>query len=147
MMSAPTLYLANFASLRRPDPAVVGTGRRWTAMARPRLWERGHGRVLGVSPPPDALRAVQAGTITPTRYFAVCRERFAAWASAGLLVPERLCGESADGWVDDVADGDFIGCSCARDAALRGECHLFHAAPFLVRAGWRVVLHGQEVTP
>lgn len=143
----PTLYLANFASLRKADPAVVGTGRRWTAMARPRWWERGEGRIDVLCPNRESLVAAKAGDLAPEQYFEHYRARLARWGGVGVLDPGRLCAEDAGGWIVDVDDSDFIGCACARDAALRGECHLFHAAPFLVRAGWRVVLHGVEWPP
>lgn len=147
----PTLFLANFSTLRRADPAVVGTGRRWTAMAAPRRWEMGDGRVAALCPLPEDLRGVQSGRFTAEEYF----ERFRAGVGTRLwsLGPGLLSAHPSPNHWDrypapaTVADGDFIGCACARDAALRGECHLFHAAPFLVRAGWRVVLHGVEWPP
>lgn len=40
-----------------------------------------------------------------------------------------------------IADGDTLCCACAKGA----DCHRRWAAPFLVRAGWRVVLDGVEV--
>lgn len=44
-----------------------------------------------------------------------------------------------------VADGDSLLCACSRTDAAVARCHRAWAAPFLARAGWRVVLDGAEV--
>jgi hypothetical protein len=45
-----------------------------------------------------------------------------------------------------VQPGDILCCSCSAKDALAGKCHRAWAAPFLVRAGWDVVLDGQPFT-
>jgi len=45
-----------------------------------------------------------------------------------------------------VADGDTLCCACSAANAARDLCHRAWAAPYLVRAGWRVLLDGVEVT-
>ena len=57
------------------------------------------------------------------------------------LEPWRL-GVVADDGLWFVQDGDTLTCTCAKGV----DCHRRWAAPFLVKAGWRVVLDGVEVT-
>lgn len=135
----PTIYLGNWSG-----KASHGPGRKWTAMARPRHWERGEGTVWEITPKEEDLLAVKAGRITEEEYF----ERFRASveANSSRLSPGSLQGGLPGGWVEadwiPLQDGDSILCACSKEAALAGKCHLTHAAPFLLRAGWRVRLHG-----
>lgn len=148
-MADPRIFLANFSSLRKADPAIVGTGRRWTAMAKPRRWEYGEGYVSDLAPEAHLLDLAKSGLMTADEYFRQYRQKIEG--RCGRLRPGALQAGGANfdvggGWVD-VSDGDFIGCACARDAALAGLCHLAHAAPYLARAGWDVCLHGRRVRP
>lgn len=46
--------------------------------------------------------------------------------------------EGGPGW--PVEDGDALLCTCSRKEAAAGRCHRAWAAPWLERAGWKVVL-------
>ena len=139
MSDRPTIHLTNWSS-----PKFHGPGRKWTIMARPRAWEHGDGQVRNLMPPLHLLRAVKDGSITVGAYFAELEREWAR--SASLLAPGLLRWVSRDMGIDvdagDVEDGDTLCCACARGA----PCHRRAAAPFLVRAGWRVILDGVEVT-
>jgi hypothetical protein len=47
----------------------------------------------------------------------------------------------------EVTDGDTICCACSRTKAAAGECHRVWAAEALARAGWRIILDGEELKP
>lgn len=61
-MSRPTLYLSNWSSAR--TPGHHGPGRKLCAMAAPRRWEFGDGRVRMVAPDAHDLADLRAGLIT-----------------------------------------------------------------------------------
>ena len=140
----PTLHLTNWASR-----SLHGPGRRWTIMAAPRRFERGDGVVPDFTPPLSLLRQLKAERVTEDAYFAELTRRWdAGWVRDGSnpFSPRRLLASPALGeWVV-VADGDSLLCSCSREKAAVGRCHRATAAPFLFRAGWRVILDGVEVT-
>lgn len=148
MSDRPTLYLTNWSSRRHHGP-----GRKLTIMARPRAWEHGEGAVGILLPDAGALVAVKARRMTADEYFSRFREDL-AWATrergdggelrGNPLAPGRLSYQPV--WSipkGSVADGDTLLCACAVGA----PCHRREAAPFLVRAGWRVILDGVEVDP
>lgn len=108
-------------------------------MANPRWWERGAGEVSCFVPPLDWLRDVKAGTLHPDNYFAWLRFR---WTSATALHAPGMLVAHGGGASAPVLDGDTLCCACAVGA----PCHRREAAPFLVRAGWRVVLDGVVVS-
>ena len=112
-------------------------------MTAPRYWETGDGRVPDLLPRFADLRLLRDEQITMDEY----RERFQAAMDerAARLDPESLYTVAGGGTL--VRDGDTLCCACSREAAAKGECHRVWAAEALVRAGWRVVLDGQEVTP
>ena len=147
----PTLYLSNFASHR--TPGVHGPGRLYTIMARPRKWEHGAGRVSAFVPPdPDELvRVIAARRQGLTDLVGAYREGvIRAWAlnyEDYGHAPGELLAYCADGVEAPVLDGATLCCACSVDEARAGRCHRAWAAPFLVRAGWRVVLDGVEVSP
>lgn len=136
MSDRPTIHLTNWSS-----PKLHGPGRKWTIMARPRAWEHGEGSLWALLPMEEDLLSVKAGTMSVADYRARCETRFTTYADA--LIPGVLRDGRARhaGKPLVVADGDTLCCACGRGA----ECHRRWAAPFLVRAGWRVILDGVEV--
>ena len=138
-MNKPTIYLTNWSSKRRHGP-----GRKLTIMARPRAWERGEGSVTLLTPVLSMLDGLKSGRISPAAYFASFRGDLEAVSSGTTnhLSPGVLGVETGDPQLGRVADGDSLLCACAVGA----PCHRREAAPYLVRAGWRVLLDGVEVT-
>lgn len=144
----PTLYVTNWSSRKLHGPYP---GRKWTIMARPRKWEHGEGGILVLTPSPHdlteglMLRALSdRGSEREAASMRVYREAMEQrWEQAAdLLRPGGLVALDGDGWRHLVGDRDSLLCACARSA----ECHRRWAVPFLRRAGWRVVLDGEEVT-
>ena len=137
-MDKPTLYLTNWSSRKHHGP-----GRKFTIMARPRAWEHGEGRVPVLLPSVADLLDVKAGRITEALYFHRFSAQVEACEASGVLAPGRLGAllTSPTEHADPVADGDTLLCSCACGA----PCHRRAAVPFLIRAGWRVILDGMEV--
>lgn len=138
MPDRPTVHVTNWSSRR-----LHGPGRRLSIQAFPPAWcrESMDGVVPLLQPDPVRLMAVRRGTLDLAAYRA---ELEARWdGRADRLAPGRLAaqvhGSNLLGWVQD---GDTLLCTCAVAVARRGECHRAWAAPFLVRAGWRVVLDG-----
>lgn len=151
MSDRPTLHLTNWASRSQHGP-----GRRLCAMARPRSWEHGDGMVPMLAPHMLDLDAWRAGRLTLAEY----RERY-LWRlddmqEGCLLGPGALALALVDDDYEgvghhparEVRDGDSLLCSCPRPDSPRRThpCHLEWLAPYLVRAGWRVILYGEEVT-
>ena len=147
----PTLWISNFASHR--TPGMHGPGRLYTIMVRPRGWEHGAGRVSAFVPPdPDELvRVIAARRQGLTDLVGAYREGvIRAWAlnyEDYGHAPGELLAYCADGVEAPVLDGDTLCCACSVAEARAGRCHRAWAAPFLARAGWRVVLDGVEVSP
>ena len=146
----PTIYLTNFASR-----AQHGPGHRWCAMALPRRWEHGDGRVAKAAPALADLEAIRCGEITPDDYRALCVDRFGVFAESGSYAVGKLSAVVPAAKTADarpacraVGDGDTLFCACARpDSSRRSHpCHLELLAPFLSAAGWTVVLYGQPFT-
>jgi hypothetical protein len=163
----PTLYLSNWSSHR--TPGMHGPGRKWTIMADPRHFERGEGRVESLAPLGSRLHRLLRAALADRGNVATMEAYRAAFDAAmetrlagGLLSPERGTGYRLDGrlWAMGapghmtalpgltcrVEDGDSLLCACSRDEAAAGRCHRAWAAPWLLRAGWRVVLDGAEVS-
>lgn len=134
-MTQPTLHVTNWSSRK-----LHGPGRKWTIMARPRWFEKGHGSVPLLTPNPLVLLAVQNGAQSIGAY----REGYESYVEghADDLEPGRLKA-SIVGWPITISDGDTLCCACSRAKAAAGECHRAWAAEALVRAGWRVVLDGE----
>lgn len=123
-------------------------------MAAPRRWEHGVGRVEHAAPTAVALRLVQE-TGDFAGYRTIVEDRFARLAANGrhcpvghdfergncLRIDDPLTGEP-------VLHGDSLLCGCAAPGSPRRThpCHVELLAPFLVRAGWDVVLWGQRLT-
>jgi hypothetical protein len=145
MTERPTLHLTNWASKTQ-----YGPGRRLCAMARPRAWERGDGWCSEVAPNGSDLRAWQAGGLTLEEYRSRYEARLAALDGYGCLCP-GLLWYGMEGHYPlksaFVQDGDALLCACPRPDSPRRthSCHLEWLAPYLVRAGWRVLLYGVEV--
>jgi len=77
-------------------------------------------------------------------YFQRFNEGMQRAEAADVIGPSRLAFRA---WgvntpSEPVANGDTLLCACKFGA----PCHRREAAPFLVRAGWRVILDGVEVT-
>lgn len=156
----------------KPETAAgVGPGRAFSIMRNPRppYGEVLDGRVLAFTPPQrllaPALEAKAAGDADAAwpAYEAGLR---ALWetpehlrrAAPGALGygrpaaahevhdPDRARWDG-EWWipVGVVGDGDTLTCGCGAEAARAGRCHRVIAADLLKRAGWRVVLDGQEV--
>lgn len=148
----PRVFLTNFASLR--SAGHVGLGAKLSIVAWPRKLERADGFVRTLRPKTReelaalslVMRERKDGATDPETVARLRSWIEARWEFAlahGALSPRRLFAEiGPDHKVVAVDDGDTLLCSCARGAA----CHRVWAAPFLVRAGWRVVLDGVEVT-
>ena len=121
-------------------------------MLRPRAWERGHGVIHALTPLgldrelTSALAERNGGAPGPAlaHYRGGSETRVQSFAGAALLNPGKLWAQSGVNAVD-VTDGDTLCCACSVAEARAGRCHRAWAAPFLVRAGWRVVLDGVEV--
>lgn len=122
------------------DPG--GNTRSWRC---PRAWEHGDGRVDMLTQERQDVRDAQDKSLSIERY----RERFEARLRAlpfASLEPGRLSWHTADcTGAGPVKDGDTLCCACSRSEAVAGRCHRVWMAPFLVRAGWRVILDGVEV--
>jgi hypothetical protein len=151
----PTLYLTNWSS-----PALHGPGRKWTAMAEPRAWEWGAGRVRALTPLTSEVRpalAERRAKVSDGPAFRSYRtdftNRLTDWEIGRGLQPGSLVatvgddigGVASPGRYPPLADGDTVCCACARAERAAGRCHLAWAVPFLTRAGWRVILDGQPV--
>ena len=151
-MTLPTLWLSNGSSHR--TPGRHGPGRKWHAMAKPRDFETAQGRVTVLVPPRTALSLLDElleqrrafGCTDPElveRYHALYDQHLVTFAD---MLPPRALRALAHvrHELTEVQDGDTICCACSADHARAGECHLAFAAPHLVRAGWRVIFHGDE---
>lgn len=150
----PVLHLRSWASVngqtRRGDPL---SGHAYTIMALPRaaFGEVGQGRVNVLTPQGaevDLMRALVGARRSGAgpdpdllaRYRGALEARWASLdLSPGSVVVQTLTG------VGHVQAGDVLCCACAASEVLAGRCHRAWAAPFLVRAGWRVLLDGAEV--
>jgi len=131
----PVLYLTNFASRK------LHHGHVYTIMARPRAWEHGEGTVSRLVPSVLDLTAYQHGHLSIEEYRRKFENHIMMREWRDLLRPGRLCTE--EGVV--IADGDTLCCSCSKAEAVAGRCHRAWAAPYLVSAGWTVILDGVEV--
>lgn len=146
----PTLHLTNWSSGR-----LHGPGRRFTIMARPRTWEMGEGCVVALKPSGLVIVGLLQRALedrTDEAAMRAYREAYEAVLSSAVAVlrPRRLTafgyGTGMGGGLGtEVGDGDTLCCACSVAEARAGRCHRSWAAPFLVRAGWRVVLDGEEV--
>lgn len=138
-----TIHVTNWSSRK-----LHGPGRRWTIMVRPRHWESGDGFVHYLRPERANLRAVLSGIISPSEYERIFGRHLEIVARR--LGPGELHATQTDALppvLTPVRDGDTLLCACSRAAAARGECHRVWSAHALVRAGWRVLLDGKELTP
>lgn len=153
MTDRPTLHLTNWSSRR-----LHGPGRAFTIMARPRAWEWGAGRIDVLSPlgPMGPLmeralkdrRGGEDSWPSLTRYYIAFTAHLADALAAGDISALSMLAVNANGCdVATIQDGDTLCCACSVAESRAGRCHRAWAAPFLVRAGWRVVLDGVEVAP
>jgi hypothetical protein len=138
----PTIHLTNWSSRK-----LHGPGRKYTIMAAPRRWERGDGRVAALVPNPRMLGDYQEGLVELSTYRAMFERALVQDLEAGLLAPGTLRWTGPYPTGGPIEDGDTLCCACSRDEAAAGRCHRAWAAPYLARAGWRVILDGAEVDP
>jgi len=147
-----TLYLTNWSKAR--DPAFAGSGTRWTAMAHPRRWERGEGRVASLAPLHDSVRGLLASALAERAVgvmdgleMAAYRAAFLARLDAYDLRPGSMRAYRWDTMRDGepVKDGDAVCCACSVRDRAAGRCHLAFAVPAMVRAGWDVVMDGKPL--
>ncbi len=139
-MRTETIYLSNWSSHK--TPGHHGPGRwKWTIMAKPRHWERGHGRVTSLTPSIEDMESAKLGAISLYEY----RRRFMRMARWSLMPLEASVGSIPNASIATVRNGDTLCCACSRAAAARGECHRVWAARLLHEAGWRVILDGKEL--
>lgn len=148
-MDRPTLYLSNWSSHK--TPGMHGPGRKLTIMARPRTWERGDGTVLALAPQGFEVSAMQRAIADRDNPEAlrVYREMIEARWATGSVYPMALPPGALFAFADGpflVSDGDTLCCACSVAEARAGRCHRAWAAPYLLAAGWRVVLDGVEVS-
>ncbi len=140
----PVLYLTNVASLR--SPGFRGEGAVFNIQARPPHWGAGQGRVDVLAPLGrleslmDAARE-ELRTLGGDEAFTRYRAAYEAHLAAQDLSPGSLEASTRFNVNVRVRDGNTLTCTCARDK----PCHRRWAAPFLVAAGWRVVLDGEEL--
>ncbi len=144
MPDRPTLYLTNWSSR-----TMHGPGRQIAAMAVPPKWA--DVAVPELAADAEDLWKIQGaherftlGKITAEQWN-VCLRWYRArceskWTAAGL--------KSISTADLGLTDGDTLCCTCARPDSPKREhpCHLELLAPFLVMAGWDVVLHGRRLT-
>ncbi len=135
----PTLYVTNWSSTK-----MQGPGRCYTIMARPREWEHGEGRIPLLVPPTEWLDLVRAGAMSAAEY----ERRYIGRVKAlSRLGPGYLkASVERRGVLVIVKDGDTLCCSCSRDQAALRRCHRVWVAEVLVRAGWRVILDGRDIS-
>ena len=140
----------------RTSRAQHGPGHLWCAMALPRQWEHGDGRVAKAAPALADLEAIKRGEISPDDYRVLCVDRFAVFAESGSYAVGKLravvpAAKTADARAAcrAVGDGDTLFCACPRPDRPRRYpfCHLELLAPFLAAAGWTVVLYGKPFNP
>lgn len=153
----PMIFLANWASYR--SSGHHGPGRKLSIMSNTPAWARQHARgyVMAFTPRNAAevarvVAARKSGTLTEADIEAYRRDVTAGFS---VLLPGdghepgvlAIYDGSFGGMpVDRVRDGDTLLCTCSADEAAASRCHRVWAADFLLRAGWRVILDGLEVT-
>jgi hypothetical protein len=110
---------------------------------RPKRGECGQGSVPLLTPKEQDLIDVREGEITGLEY----RIRFERHIrdAAHLLTPGALLA-SVGGLSVPIEDGDTLYCACSTVDAAAGRCHRVWAAHALAKAGWRVVLDGEDLT-
>lgn len=160
------LHLTNGSSR-----SLHGPGRRISMMAHPRVFElKAEQGVCPLLTPRERELALLQQLVAARRvgqapegnaletYRTALEQRWAVAERAGLLAPGRLVlvarqrlGEAQRAEAEPVrgplvGHGDTLLCACSREEAAAGRCHRAWAAPFLVRAGWRVILDGKEVS-
>jgi hypothetical protein len=89
------------------------------------------------------MMAARVGRLPMEQY----RELYVQQLDKAGLRPDELYGVTTEGDLVLLEDGDTLCCSCARAKAAKGECHRVWAAELLVKAGWRVILDGEELSP
>jgi hypothetical protein len=140
----PVLYLTNVASLL--SEGFRGEGPVFNIQARPPHWGAGQGRVDVLAPLGDLELLMDAArkelrNLAGDEAFTRYRAAYEAHLAAQDLRPGHLEASTRFNVNVKVSDGQTLTCTCARDK----PCHRRWAARFLVAAGWRVVLDGEEL--
>ena len=145
-------------------------------MAQPRSWEHGWGKVEALCPPPAAvpyLRAALVAKHSPPLgglfdlddepepvgesdaaiYRRLVTEHFQSMLDTGVLAPESqdvteyLTWHNEQRGTSGYVDPDStLCCACSVADSQAGRCHRAWAAPYLLKAGWKVMLDGKEFT-
>lgn len=155
-MTRPTLHLTNLSS-----KAQHGPGEAFAAMASPpeqvRRFTIGRSEVCALA---EEVSKARAGELSPEDYRRHCEHVAAIQLRVGRLDPDRPGHSLSPGLVAvakingnllSIGDGDTLVCTCARPdtgrrPAWQPFCHLEVWAPYLVFAGWDVVLYGRPLT-
>lgn len=136
----PTIHITNFASPQ------LHKGRVFSIMMWTPSWAARTGVVSCLQPSPENLRAYKDHRLSIEDY----RDRFESHMKdmevLDCLRPGKLCvpadhRRNIEGII--VADGDTLCCTCSRAEAKAGRCHRAWIAPYLVKAGWNVILDGE----
>ena len=150
----PTIYLASAAQTNADRKRGLPVGHRLTIMHSPNTerGETGLGRVPVLTPTDAEWYDLGRPLIEARRHkrpldpadVAAYRGALETrWAAADLS-PGVLLAHAYTGQREPVPDGAVLMCACSRAHAAAGECHRVWAAPFLVRAGWTVILDGAD---
>jgi len=119
-------------------------------MAAPREWEIGDGIIETLRPDATDLYCLKERGLSLREYFIRFEKKMAERLAEGLLAPDMLSATLYQGRFASsfpVPSGATACCSCPRPGSERRvhRCHLEWAAPYLVRAGWEVVLYGRKI--
>jgi len=151
----PTLHIDSASRLPSPEGLTVQP-LRLAAMALVPSWLRRvtDGRPIGCFATGDEVQLMEAALRARSnplfasqgpvkRYRLTLEARWEKLIGAGALRPDTLRWGAHDGQreIRSVPSGSWLVCTCARGV----DCHTVWLAPFLARAGWRVVLRGEEV--
>lgn len=152
MSDRPTLYLSNWSSHRMPG--MHGPGRKLSIMARTPFVPDG---IVGNLRPSTRQELADLSTLVdcrrrkvdpPSEVMPRYRGALEARWTGYDLSPLRLAAVvlvDDQTYVNPVRNGDTLCCACSVAESRAGRCHRAWAAPFLARAGWRVILDGVEV--
>lgn len=131
----PVIYVAPLVA------SMYGPGRALSIMSATR--HPSMSRVPAARASDGAVHRLRTGALGferfKGRYCRIMEQRVAS----GLCAPGALMCISAPDWAPaSVEPGDTLVCGCGSDD---GRCHRSWLAPYLVAAGWRVVLDGRDL--
>lgn len=165
----PVIYLTNAASVRaarngnaRQETALrVGPGDQWSIQGNPdpKRGELGRGTVFELVPGPGLVDSVRKSSLSAAQYREAYLEGPAppapgarpsevprSWLdlSPGRLKARAAFGRTRGQMVEVQAGDNLTAGPSAKDAAV-GLCYRVWAAYLLIKAGWRVILDGEEI--